>query len=172
MLLNLTKRLCPLMSLAALVLGCGKKINDAETTTGGGTTEPQRPSSMLVLEVKSDEDSQTYYDVSMTGWFYMPEKLTVKEGDGSGQRAYLFQNIDANGDHEYVCSYYGFKESELSFERCENFDGQTLVSNAKELSVIPFIHEAGKRIRMEIDTPVPAGLVLYSVYTVDWVLPE
>jgi hypothetical protein len=172
MLLNLTKRLCPWMSLAALALSCGKKINDAETTTGGGTTEPQRPSSILVLEVNSDEETKTTYDISLTGWFYMPEKLTVKKGDGRGQRVYLFQNIDSIGDHEFVCSYYGFQETELSFERCENFDGQTLVSSAKELAIIPFIHEAGKHIRMELDTPISTGLTIYSVYTVDWVIPE
>lgn len=170
MLFGLTKKLCPLMSLAALALGCGKKINDPETTSGDGTRyEEQRPSSVLVLEIKTNESSKLSYTVPFNGYFFFPSKLTMKAGSGLGKTVRFIYDIDKNGEYDYLCYYKSTVEpTELRFDKCLNADGADLEVNPDDFDSLPWLQRKGNRVEMELVSGFATNLRINAVFSVDW----
>jgi hypothetical protein len=168
MLLRFTKKLCPLMSLMALSFGCGKKINDPETTGSNQGQQNQTPSSVVVLEIKTSSSYNAFYKIPIPGWFYFPSNLTLKKGSALGKRVKITYNVDQYG-HDQSC-YYGsaVDSKEIPFENCVNDNGDVTVPSASHLSA-PFVQSEGKQIEMELLNGAASDDIIDAVYTVDWV---
>src|SRR5687768_10350162 len=105
MLSILTKRLCPLMSLA-LAFGCGKKINDPKTTPGGSNEEPrQELPSDFSLTINEAQSPITTYKLIRNGWFQLPATLYAREASAIGKQVKIYYNLRSNGDYEFRCTY-------------------------------------------------------------------
>lgn len=103
MLTTLVKKLCPLLSLAALTVGCGKKIEDSSSTPIRNI-ENQVPSSLLILRLQG---SHYTYPADRFGSFKIPSELKVNSGNTAGKLVSIIYDLDANGAYQMKCTYKG-----------------------------------------------------------------
>jgi hypothetical protein len=170
MLLTLTKKLCPLLSLA-LAFGCGKKINDPSTSDVNRTEQGQTTELPAVLTIKLDEAVSTYklYQMPKNAWFNLPEKLMVRAGNGLGKRVKIYYNLLSNGQYEFLCNYKSVSStSQLNFENCLSSDSIQIVSNASDLEKMDFPMDKGTSVKLQLTNPTGGGLIIDSTYLVEW----
>lgn len=169
MLSTLTKKLCPLMSLA-LAFSCGKKINDPESTNAG-TTQGQNTElpAELTLQVNEVVSAIKTYEIPRNAWFKLPTKLLAREGNAIGKRVRIYYNLLVSGDFEFQCSYRStVKTSELAFENCQSNQGVEIISNPADLENVLFPMDKGSSIKMQLTNPTGTGMKIDSDYIVDW----
>lgn len=170
MLSFLSKRLCPLMSLA-LAFGCGKKINDPATSDVNrtGQTQTTELPSVLTIQLQEAVASFKTYQLSRNAWFNLPDKLTVKAGNGTGKRVTIFYNLLTNGDYEFRCHYKSVTSAtQLNFENCESSDQVQIVSNVADLEKMDFPMDKGSAVKVQLNNPTAGGLIIDSTYLVEW----
>ena len=103
MLTTLVQKLCPLLSLAALAIGCGKKIEDASAPTIRNI-ENQEPSSLLILRLQG---SHYTYPANRFGSYKIPSELKVNSGNTAGKLVSITYDLDSNGAYQMKCTYRG-----------------------------------------------------------------
>jgi hypothetical protein len=170
MLSFLSKRLCPLMSLA-LAFGCGKKINDPATSDLNRTEQTQTTELPAVLTIQLQEAAATFktYQLTKNAWFNLPTKLNVRAGDATGKRVKIYYNLLSNGDYEFLCNYKSVSTpSQLNFENCLSSDQIQIVSNVNDLEKMDFPMDKGSSVKVQLTNPSAGGLVIDSTYRVDW----
>jgi len=168
MLSILTKRLCPLMSLA-LAFGCGKKINDPETTSGSNQGQNQELPAILTVQVNESESAVKMYELPRNAWFTLPNKLQVRAGNGIGKKITIYYNLLESGDYEFQCSYNSIGQStELLFEKCESSNGLEIISNTDDLETMLFPMDKGSSIKLQLTNPAGTKMIIDSTYLVDW----
>lgn len=167
MLLNLTKKLCPLMGLA-MAFGCGKKINDPKTSEGETSRPRQELPGLLTLQLKTSESLSTSFQLPLNGWFQFPLKLMARDGNVTGKQVTI-QYFLPNGENEFECHYKSVTSpSELSFERCDYADGTEFIPNVEELENVELPIEKDSRIQMNLMNVPGSHLIIDAVYTVEW----
>lgn len=168
MLSILTKRLCPLMSLA-LAFGCGKKINDPETKSGSTQGQEQELPAVFTVQVIEAVSAVKSYTLPRSAWFKLPTKLLATTGNATGKKVKIYYNLWANGDYDFQCSYRSASSAtELSFEKCESSDGLEIISNSTDLANMVFPMDKASSVKMQLTNPTGTGLIIDSVYVVDW----
>ena len=170
MLTLLTKRLCPLMSLA-IAFGCGKKINDPQTSDSGRTTQSQTQElpGALTLEVNEAVSAVKAYTLPRNAWFKLPAKLNAKEASAAGKVVKIFYNMEASGNYECHCFYKSITQTnELSFDKCQSSDDVTIISNADDLVKMEFPVDKGTQVQIHITNPSGSNIKINSSYEVDW----
>lgn len=168
MLTTITKKLCPLMSLA-LAFGCGKKINDPKTTEANRSTQNQELPAVLTLQVKEIESTMKKYELPRNAWFSLPTKLLVRQGNGIGKRVKIFYNQLADSSYEFHCFYKSTaKPAELDFEKCESNLGVEIISSTEDLENMDFPMDKGSAVKMQLLNPTGTNLIIDSTYIVDW----
>jgi hypothetical protein len=168
MLAILTKRLCPLMSLA-LAFGCGKKINDPETNSGSTQAQNQELPAVVTVQVDEVVSPITMYALSENAWFKLPTKLRAIQGSAAGRKIKIYYNLLNSGEYEFNCSYSSISSvTEMPFDKCESSDGRELISNNTDLSNMVFPMDKGSSIKMQLTNPAGTGLKIDSTYLVDW----
>ena len=170
MLSILTKRLCPLMSLA-LAFGCGKKINDPEATSGNNQTQSQVQELPAVLTLQLNEAISPIkmYELPKNAWFKLPTKLLAVEGSAQSKKVKIYYNLLSNGEYEFNCSYRSLTSiTELAFEKCESSGGLEIISNPKDLEGMVFPMDKGSSVKLQLTNPTSSGMKINSAYTVDW----
>jgi hypothetical protein len=168
MLALLTKRLCPLMTLA-LALGCGKKINDPETTSS--STQGQSPElpTALTLQINEALSPVKSYTLSKNAWFRLPTRLTSVEGNVSGKMVKIYYNLVNPTEYEFNCTYRSSTSAnQLSFVKCESKDNIEIISNSTDLERMEFPMDKGLSIKMLLSNPSGTNLKIESVHLVDW----
>lgn len=157
------------MSLA-LAFGCGKKINDPKTSSGGSnqgqTTELPATFSVTINEAQSPV---TTYKLQKNGWFQLPTKLFARESSAVGKQVKIYYNLVTNGDYEFRCTYKSkTSATELAFVNCESQDQVEIISNSTDLENMDFPMDKGTSIKMELTNPTSTGIKIESIYQVDW----
>lgn len=169
MLSILTKRLCPLMSLA-LAFGCGKKINDPETTTGN--TRPgqeQELPSKLTLQIDETVSPIKLYEFPKNAWFKLPTKLFAKEGNAVGKKVTIYYNLRPTGAYEFLCTYRSVSHAtELAFQKCNDMDGVEIISTPEVLASMDYPMDKGFSVKLQLTNPTGTGMKIESTYLVDW----
>jgi hypothetical protein len=157
------------MSLA-LAFGCGKKINDPETTDGNfRPTQTQELPAQLTLQVNEAVSPIKSYLLSKNAWFKLPSKLVAKEGNAIGKRVKIFYNLLNSGGYEFHCSYRSTVQvAELAFENCQSSDGLEIISNPADLENVVFPMDKSSSVKMQLTNPTGTGMKIESVYIVDW----
>lgn len=170
MLSILTKRLCPLMSLA-LAFGCGKKINDPKSSDGERVTPGQTTelSSTLSLQINETVSAITSYDLAKNAWFNLPSTLKVIEGTAIGKRVKIYYNLVKANDYEFHCFYKSTNTAKtLAFEKCESKEGAEIISRVSDLENSDFPMDKNTKIQMQLLNGTGSGLIIESTYQVDW----
>ncbi len=168
MLSILTKKLCPLMSLA-LAFGCGKKINEPEANTSSTRGQEQELPAVLTLQVDEAVSTVKMYKLTKNAWFKLPTKLIAKEGNALGKKVKIYYNLLNNGDYEFFCTYRSLTQTtELPFERCESSQGLEIISNSTDLEKMLFPMDKDSSIKIQMTNPTGTGMKIESTYIVDW----
>ncbi len=157
------------MSLA-LAFGCGKKINDPKTSSGGSnqgqTTELPASFSLTINEAASPVRT---YALERNGWFNLPTKLFAREASAVGKQVKIYYNMVANGDYEFHCFYKSTSSAtELAFVKCESEDNIEIISNPSDLENMDFPMDKGSSIKMQLTNPSSTGIKIEAIYQVDW----
>jgi hypothetical protein len=171
MLLKLSKRLCPLLSLA-LTVGCGKKVNEATTTEGGRTTENQAYDSFLTFQVNETQTSRKTYLMPRDGIFILPSHLQVIRGNPAGKKVRLTYNIFDDQDYEFHCDYLTQSNSdEIPLSKCASSDGRDYGVNASTIIDYRWPMDQGKFLQMDILNSSHSELTIDATHLVDWLQP-
>jgi hypothetical protein len=163
MLSILTKKLCPLMSLA-LAFGCGKKINDPDTTSGNNRAE-QGYELPPVITVQLDETVSPVklYTLPRNAWFKLPSKLLATTGNAIGNKVKIYYGVLSNGYFEFYCSYSSASSAtELAIDKCESNYGLAVSPDSQ------FPMDKASSIKMQLTNPSGTGMKIDSTYHVDW----
>lgn len=166
MLSLLTKRLCPLLSLA-LTFGCGKKINDVEVT-------PRQPSfvegaTAESINISVDQSISPFKIYTMTEDLYLnlPSTLAVKTENGFGQKVKITYNLREDNTYEFHCFYESVASAtELTFDRCVSFAGREYLIEASDLEFMDFPIDHGTGIKVEILNPTQQELKIQSTFKI------
>ncbi len=168
MLSLLTKRLCPLMSLA-LAFGCGKKINDPATSDNGRTVTPSMPgSSSIVIKFDESSASTKSYLFNKSAYMHLPPKLVASEGNAVGRRMVIFYNYLADDDYEFLCTYRSSSSAtELAFVSCEDSSGDIFITQSDYLQTYDFPMDEGTQIKMQLINPNGSGLKINTTFEIE-----
>lgn len=121
----LTRKLCPLMSLAIATVGCGKKITEPIGSPVRQTENQELPSA-YVLTLSGLEGSKKNYWLPGPAQFEIPSRLRVTKGSTSQkvvEVAFDVNEFDSD-DFQFKCSYIPSSDpSEMRLRNCEDYDG-------------------------------------------------
>ena len=164
MLMFLTRKLCPLMSLALLSVACGKPITDPDTQNGNSTVEPQLPSS-YVMRLDGSTNNK-FRLLPMNAKFYLPLRLIVKAGNTAGTTVTVKYDAHPEDSDDFVmkCTYTPF-ESYYKLNKCVNWNDADLGDVTSE----QFSVRKDEYIQMSLTGAPVNDLVIETVYDMDWI---
>lgn len=167
MLLTLTRKLCPLMSLAIATIGCGKKIAEQKTTTARLTENQELPSA-YVIRLDGTEGSRKNYTIPRPTQFEIPERLKVRQGNTTNkivEIAYDVNQFDSE-DFQFKCMYVPSPNpSEMTLSKCVDYDGDDFGNVSGHKFALRF-----KDIVQMRFTGAPASdLVVEAIYSMNWI---
>jgi hypothetical protein len=170
MLLNMTRKLCPLMTFI-LAIGCGKKIADPQTNDLSRSTQNQLPSNVLPLELDTSTGNRKTFILPRDGMFQgLPTALKVKHGDAAGVEIRIYYNVEDEVADEYNYQFHcNYKSSvsgtDIPLVSCATPDSDRTFSDVGD-TLFPM--DAGKNIQIELRSSNASPVVIDSIYNVDW----
>ena len=169
MLHMLTRKLCPLLSLAIASIGCGKKI--AETKTQPGLiTENQELPSAYVIRLDGSQSSRKNYFLTEDAQFKIPDRLLVRQGSTAGKVVEIAHDVNEydSNDYFYKCSYKASANpNEMILYKCVDYDGD----NFGDVSSHIFTQYKNEIIQMRFSGAQASDLIVEAVYSMNWVYP-
>lgn len=165
MLTTLTRKLCPLLSLAIATIGCGKKISDPDSQPSRQTENQELPSA-YVLKLDGSQASKKLFPMVRSATFFLPDKLKVREGNSAGKTveiAYDANPYDSE-DYEFMCSYHASSNpAEMVLSSCVNYDGEDYGDVRDE----EFRLYKDDLIQMRVRGPAE-GFTVEAIYSMRW----
>ncbi len=169
--LNLmTRKLCPLLSLAIATIGCGKKISDAETQPGR-TTENQELPSAYVIKLDGSQTSRKNYFLTEDAQFRIPDRLLVRDGSTAGKVVEIAHDVNQydSEDYFYKCSYKASPNpNEMILDKCVDYDGDDF----GDVSSHVFTLYKNEVVQMRFAGAAASGLVVEAIYSMTWIYPR
>ena len=166
MLTILTRKLCPLMSLAIASVGCGKKINEPKSELSR-QTEGQKVPSAYVMRLDGSKASTSLYAIPGDATFLIPDKLIVRSGSTTSKEVEVSYNIDEFDTeiYDYKCIYIATSNpSYMKLEKCIDYNG----SDFGDVSEARFSLEKHQLIQMKFTGARASDLVVESIHTMNW----
>lgn len=164
MLRNVTRKLCPFISLA-LAIGCGKKITDSSGDVTR-SSEAQNRSSSWILRLETANGPSKVFEIPQNGNSHIPEALKV-QANGTGRKVKMTYHFDPEfpDDFSLECTYSSVDNPYLlTLEKCLNVNGV----NVGDVSNFELTFYYTQKIKMELVGSPVTGLVIDSFYSVDW----
>ncbi len=170
MLTMLTRKLCPLLSLAIATIGCGKKITDAETKPGR-TSENQELPSAYVIKLDGSQASRKNYYLTEDAQFKVPDRLLVRAGNTAGKIVEIAHDVNEydSEDYFYKCSYKAAPNpNEMILDKCVDYDGDDF----GDVSNHVFTLYKNRVLQMRFAGAPSADLIVEAIYSMNWVYPR
>lgn len=167
MLTTLTRKLCPLMSLAIATIGCGKKVTDPEAQPARNTENQELPSAYVI---KLDGSQSSRKDVKMAGdaQFKIPDRIVVRSGSTAGkivEIAYDVNEYDSD-DYQFKCTYVpSSSPSQMNLSSCVDYDNDDF----GDVSEHTFTLHKNDLIQMRFTGAPASDLVVEAIYTMKWI---
>lgn len=134
MLTTLTRKLCPLMSLAIATIGCGKKVTDAETQAARNTENQELPSA-YTIRLDGSQSSTKSVKFSRGARAMLPDQLIVRAGTTPGkfvEIAYDVNEYDSD-DFNFKCTYSASSNPIImQLTSCVDYDGEDMGDMTKD----------------------------------------
>lgn len=164
MILTVTKKLFPLCPLLAMLISCGKKVED------GNTSEVRRDDVVLPQTLP--------FEASATGLSSRKDDIYTVVRDGnviipavvsaSGKTANLRVRLDMNvldDEPEFSCYWRG-AGLQYDFDHCENPDGIDLGLTRENISKFKFPIDQGKVLKLSLEA-APTGTTVKARLELD-----
>jgi hypothetical protein len=170
MLTTLTRKLCPLLSLAIFTLGCGKEISEPETQLGR-TRDNQEIPSTFVLRLDGTQTSKKVYYMPEDASFKIPDRLNVKSGATNGKMVEIIYQIDKY-DSEYFqfgCSYVpSINSTEMLLQRCFDYENNDFGDVSRQI----FALYKNDSIQLKFKDSSRSDLIIEAIYNMNWIIPR
>lgn len=150
----MTKRLFPICPLLAMLISCGKKAEE------GNTSEVRRPEASRPVSIELEASAtgtssriDHIYTILRDGTVFIPAIIGA-----SGKTANLRVRLDMNildGEEEFHCYWIG-KGLEYEFDKCQYPDGTNLGLTKENISRFDFAIDQDKVIKLSLEA-APAG---------------
>ena len=166
MLQTLTKKLCPLLSLALATVGCGKKIADSATEPAR-QVEYQKLPSTYILRLDNSEKSSASYSMPDAGNFEIPDRIKVRSGNPSGRIVEIVYDVNKydSEDYEFKCSYSStHNPSEMVLQNCVNYDNEDYGNVEGQV----FTLYKNDIIQLRLSGSQTGNLVVEAIYNMSW----
>src|SRR5687767_65921 len=122
----MNKTFC-ILTILALASGCGKTINDTETSKARFYSRSQELPDDLTLEVDEDVSSSTIFEIPKNALFKLPTELIAKDGNAIGKKIEIFYDFSSSRAFKLKCTYYSTDhDTTLAFEKCEASNGDEI----------------------------------------------
>ena len=165
----LKKKLCPLFSLV-LLLGCGKKISEAQSDPADTVlNESQELDPRFLVELVESQSLTKTHRITRNGNFRLPQKLFIKSpGRGIGKRVSVTfnQEIEDPSIFELKCTYRSRTQVDnLPFEKCVNSSGRDIgaIDPNEEFTL-----DANKNLELTLLNPSNTDLTVEAWFEVIW----
>ncbi len=164
MLKMLTKKICPLLTLAMATMGCGKQITE-ESPAADRIVQNQELPSALVINLNSNNGPETLYLIPENANILMPESLRVSGDDLLNKTVVIYYNFDSStAEFDYQCTYKStVTGNTLNLFKCFNDLGEELTMATEYEFPIYY----SKKIKMELKD-FASNISIDAIYTVDW----
>ncbi len=167
MLTILTRKLCPLMTLAIATIGCGKKISEE----GGSVTKPNRQNVQLpstyVIQLDGTKFSRQNYTLPASTTFELPDRIQVKRGNPIGKTVEIAHNVSPydSDDYDFMCTYKSTGSmSEMLLQKCVTFNGEYRDVDYGS----PHLLDENEVIQIRFTGAAAPDLVVEAFYSMDW----
>ena len=168
MILAMTKKLFPICPLVAMLISCGKKVED------GKTSEVRRDDVVLPQSIPLEASANGLvsrkdhiFTVVRDGIVEIPAIISA-----SGKTASLRVRLDMNildGEEEFHCYWKG-AGLEYEFDKCENPDGIDLGLTKDNISRFKFPIDQDKVIKLSLEAaPVGTTVKARMSLAVTWI---
>lgn len=163
----LTRKLCPLMSLAIFTIGCGKKINEPSSSLIIQTENQELPSA-YVLKLDGSLSSKENYKLPGHAQFEIPSQIKVRSGlpyKKAVDIAFQVNEFDSS-DFQFKCSYLpDSSEKEMVLTGCSDYDGNDFGDVNGHLFTLHF----GDIIQVRFTGASASDLVVEAVFGMNWI---
>lgn len=172
MLTTVTKKLCPLLTLAFATVGCGKKIGDATVGRGDTSLNNQELSSIYHLSLNSQIERYAQYRLPEPASFYFPEFVDVVAGTITNQVLEISYDVnELDTDFFLMKCYYSptnVKPNSLILTNCVNQFNQNIDGSMYDYK-LPLRKD--HIIQLKFSDPNESSLVVNATYRMNWVVP-
>jgi hypothetical protein len=155
MIISLAKRIFPICPMFAMLISCGKKVEQ------GKASETQRQDVKLpnVLSLEASATSNTIrsdavYSIPRDGDVELPVRIEVAEGSSGNNNVRLQLNV-LDDEEEFHCDWKG-KGAFYEFDSCADIDGRDLGLNINNIKNFSFPIDQGKKLKLKI-AAAPVG---------------
>lgn len=166
MLTTLTRKFCPLMSLAIATIGCGKKATDADTQAARNT-ENQVPTSQYVIKLDGSQASRKTVKFDRGARAMLPDRLTVTAGSPYGKTVEIAYDVNEydSDDFDFKCTYSASSPSMMSLTKCVNYDGDDM----GDMTVDEYPIRPGEVLQMRFSGAAASDLAVSAFYMMTWI---
>lgn len=161
----LTRKLCPLMTLAIATVGCGKKISDSDTQPARSTENQELPATMILDLDGTKGTSFKTHTMPKNGSFELPSRLKVT-GNALGKSVDITYDVDPydSDNYQFKCSYTATSPTDMKLNKCVDSYGGDFGNIAGE----QFGFYKNDIIEMRFTGAPATDLKVEAFYTVDW----
>lgn len=165
MLLTLTRKICPLLSLAIATVGCGKKISEPKALPASSTENQELPST-YIIQLDGSEASSKTYTLPRNTLFQIPERLKVRAGATLNKVVDIIYDVDPYDSdvYDFKCSYVtSSNPAEMKLTYCQNDNGNDFY----DITTF-FPLKEGQSIVMKFTGASSPDLIVEAIYSMKW----
>lgn len=167
MLMNVGRKLVPLMTLAIATIGCGKKISENKSVPAQQIENQEMPSA-YILRLDGSESSRKNYFLPRPAQFEVPEMLKVRKGSTLNRVVEIAFDVNQfdGDDIQFKCIYIpSSNESQMQMSKCVDYDGDDF----GEISGHKFTLRFNDIIQMRFTGTPSQDLVVEAVFSMTWI---
>lgn len=167
MLTTLTRKLCPLMTLAIATIGCGKKIGEPKSSPTRQNHNQEIPAA-YVIRLDGSSSSWKNYSMPKPTHFVVPDRLKVRSGNAAGKIVEIAHDVNPydSDDFHVKCTYASSSSSkELVLTGCVDYENDDF----GDVSDFIFRLEEGDLIQIRFKGANAADTIVDAVYTMEWI---
>lgn len=167
MLTTLTRKLCPLMSLAIATIGCGKKATEPDTQAARNTENQELPSA-YVIKLDGSQTSRKNYAMPGDAQFKIPDRLVVRSGSTAGKIVEIAYDVNSydSDDYQFKCTYVpSGSPSQMDLSSCVDYDNDDF----GDVSEHTFTIRKNDLIQMRFTGAPASDLVVEAIYSMKWI---
>ncbi len=167
MLTTWTRKLCPLITLAIATIGCGKKINEENSSSTRPVRQNVNLPSTYMIQLDGSKVSRNNYTLPAATTFELPDRIKVKRGNPIGKTVEIAHNISPydGDDYDFMCTYKSTgSTSEMTLQKCVTFDGE--YRDVDYYS--PHLLDENEVIQIRFTGASALDLVVEAFYSMDW----
>lgn len=170
MLTILTRKLCPLMSLAIATIGCGKKITEEKSKPQNDTFGQTIPAT-YVIQLDGSQSSRKNYTLPADTQFEVPDRIKVRKGSTAGKTVEVAHNVSIydNDDYDFKCTYKpSGNPLEMVLDKCVDYYNRDF----GDVSGQPFTLRKDQIIQMRFAGASAVDVIVEAIYSMDWVIEK